>query len=134
MNARAIFPASGKRYRLFRRPTEPIKPSAPRPYRRDCQGRLIAALLDHAGTEGEVFADSLTPWASATFIGARHAVTLVLRGEDAMARADALRMMLPEAEFHLPGHIVADLVVDSISSDEPGAAKLLLSVLTIEAW
>lgn len=133
MNASALFPVTGKRYRIARRPTGAILPSAPRPMRRDCHGRLLTALLDRAGQESEVVDSGITGWASATFIGARHRVTLAVRGEQAMERAELLRDALPEAEFAIPGHIVADLTVDQVEQDGD-AAILTLCVLTIEAW
>ncbi|MFT3967348.1 MAG: hypothetical protein QM690_15840 [Sphingobium sp.] len=133
MNARSLFPNS-RRYRLIRRPTEPIMPASPRPVRRDCHGRLIAALLERAGPDAEMAEDGLTPWASATFIGARHRLVLVLRGDDAASRAGALASLLPEAEFAIAGHLVADLAVDCCESDHPGEGRLRLSILTIEAW
>ncbi|MET0365001.1 MAG: hypothetical protein ABW169_10135 [Sphingobium sp.] len=133
MNARTLFPV-GKRYRLLRRPTDPIMPSSPRPVRRDCHGRLIAALIERAGHDSKMIDDALTPWASATFVGARHKLTLLLTGEDADSRATALAAALVDAEFTIPGHLVADLVVDGCDVDVPGEARLRLSVLTIEAW
>jgi hypothetical protein len=133
MNARAIIPAS-RRLRILRRPPESILPSSPRPARRDCHGRLIATLLDAAGAQSEVVDGALTPWCSATFIGARHSLTLVLRGEDAVARADALAAQLPEMEFRIMGHIVAELVVEKRQAVSAGEVRLRLGVLTIEAW
>jgi hypothetical protein len=132
MNARAIFP-TGRRYRLMRRPSETILPSSPRPVRRDCHGRLLTALLDRTGPDSDVEDSRITAWASATFIGARHTVILMLNGEEKAARAQVLRTALPEAEFAIPGHIVADLSVDGVE-DESGAVRLTLSILTIEAW
>ncbi|HEX7874119.1 MAG TPA: hypothetical protein VF475_14485 [Sphingobium sp.] len=133
MNARALFPV-GKRYRLLRRPTEAIMPSSPRPVRRDCHGRLIAALIDRAGPDSEIVDDRLSPWASATFVGARHEMVLILKGADAITRAIALARSLVEAEFTIPGHLVADLAVDGCDADIPGESRLRLSILTIEAW
>ncbi|CAN5200425.1 hypothetical protein BH10PSE13_BH10PSE13_25360 [soil metagenome] len=139
MNARALFPAlpalpAGKRYRLLRRPPDSILPSSPRPVRRDCHGRLIAALIDKAGGDCAVADATLTPWASATFIGARHGITLILRGGDAAVRAEALTAMLPDADFAIPGHIVADLAPDAITAIGAEEVRLVLSILTIEAW
>jgi hypothetical protein len=133
MNARAIIPSS-RRLRIPRRPPESILPSSPRPARRDCHGRLIAALLDAAGAQSEVVDGALTPWCSATFIGARHGLTLVLWGEDAATRADALARQLPEMEFRIMGHIVAELVVEERQAVGAGEVRLRLGVLTIEAW
>ena len=133
MNTRSILPPA-RRLRILRRPPESILPSSPRPARRDCHGRLIATLLDQAGPDSEITDSVLTSWCSATFVGARHAVTLVLRGMDAAARGAALAVRLPEMEFRLPGHIVADLVVDEREETATDEVRLRLSVLTIEAW
>jgi len=133
MNARSILPPA-RRLRILRRPPESILPSSPRPARRDCHGRLIATLLDQAGPDSEITDSVLTPWCSATFVGARHAVTLVLKGKDATARGADLAARLPEEEFRLPGHIVADLVVDEREETATDEVRLRLSVLTIEAW
>lgn len=139
MNARALFPAlptlpAGKRYRLLRRPPDSILPCSPRPVRRDCHGRLIAALVEKVGEDCVANDARLTSWASATFIGARHDVTLVLHGADAAVRAEALAATLPDADFVLPGHIVADLAVDGFALTGEEEARLALSILTIEAW
>lgn len=133
MTARALIPP-GKKYRLLRRPPESIRPGTPHPTRRDCHGRLIAALIERCGGDCEIAEGVMTPWASATFIGARHALTLVLMGEDASLRAEALAVMLPEANFAIPGHVVADVAVDRVATDAADEARLMLSVLTIEAW
>lgn len=132
MNARTLFP--GKRYRILRKPQDAILPSAPRPFRRDCHGRLMAALLDIADPGTDIEEDSLTSWASATFIGARHALTMLLTGEDAASRAAALTQTLPEADFTIPGHLVADIAIDPIQQNGSGEFRLTLSILTIEAW
>ncbi|MCE7797711.1 hypothetical protein LWE61_14265 [Sphingobium sufflavum] len=133
MNARAIFPATKmKAYRLARR-NDAIKPSSPRPMRRDCHGRLLTALVEMAGPGSETIDSHITGWASATFVGARHGVTLVIRGDNVEVRAAALRQSLPDAEFALAGHIVADLSVDHCSADDD-VWLLTLSILTIEAW
>ncbi|HEX7820674.1 MAG TPA: hypothetical protein VF463_08640 [Sphingobium sp.] len=133
MNARALFPATARRYRIARRPTEVIRPASPRPMRRDCHGRLLTALLDRAGAGSAIVDSGITGWASATFVGARHGVTLALRGEDMVVRAEALLAILPEAEFALAGHIVADLSIDRMDL-EAEEVVLTLSILTIEAW
>lgn len=74
---------------------------------------LERALLRHAaqcGIDLSIVSASWTRWASATFAGARHALLL------AAAPSDALNDWiagLPEAEFALRQHLVADLVVES---------------------
>lgn len=133
MNARTL-PPPGRRLRILRRPPESILPSSPRPQRRDCHGRLIAALLDAAGPGSEIVDGALTPWCSATFVGAQHRLTLVLNGADAAARGARIAESLPEAQFCIPGHIVADLAVDDRRTVRADQARLRLCVLTVEAW
>lgn len=49
-----------------------------------------------------------TRWASATFVGARHALTLA---GDWSECADRWLVNLPEAELPIPRHLVAEVVV-----------------------
>ena len=110
------------------RPVQPVS------HRRDCQGRLIAALLALA-PEGCVLAQaSLRPWSSATFIGAQHRISLVLSGADALAQARQLGERLSASDFALGSHIVADLAVDEVSAESDQSACLILAILTIEDW
>jgi hypothetical protein len=127
-------PAPASRLRILRRPSESIRPAMPRPQRRDCQGRLAAVLLDYCGTGASLVAATSRPWCSATFIGAQHRLTLRLADDAEGTRAGTLAAALPDAEFALPGHIVADLAVDAVRSDGEGGALVDLAVLTIEDW
>lgn len=61
------------------------------------------------------------PWASATFVGARHVATLAVTGD-----AAAWLARLPEADVPLRGHLVADLVVRA-GADGP----VMLEALTL---
>ena len=134
MNARSIIPA-GRRLKILRRPPESILPAMPRPQRRDCHGRLVSMLLDHAGHGASIADARLVPWHSATFVGARHEVDLRLDGPDAADRAGRMAERLKEAEFSLPGHIVADLTARIIGAeDAQGPALLHLEMRTVEAW
>jgi hypothetical protein len=123
-----------RRLRILRRPTESIRPSSPRPQRRDCHGRLIAALLAFGGDRVSLANGGFRPRCSATFIGAQHRLTLRIDGEDAMAHAGRLASQLPEAELPMPGHIVADVAIDAIRDARPSGMLIDLAVLTIEDW
>jgi hypothetical protein len=123
-----------RRLRILRRASESIRPSSPRPQRRDCHGRLLALLAELAGPDGEIRQASFRPWCSATFVGAQHRLGLHLGGTDAAARADALAAALADQEFRLPGHIVADLVVEAVRHEGEAGSSLDLAVLTIEDW
>jgi hypothetical protein len=75
---------------------------------------LIRALRGQATAAGvtmHVESIACTPWASATFVGTLHRLTV------AAVAVPGLRDWidgLPEAEFAMRGHIVADLSVESI--------------------
>jgi hypothetical protein len=126
--------AQRSRLRILRRPSESIRPAMPRPQRRDCQGRLAALLLDRAGAGASLADMSARPWCSATFIGAQHRFTLRIADDPDQQRARDLASALPETEFVLHGHIVADLAVDLVEGDGAGGSLIALAVLTIEDW
>ena len=77
---------------------------------------LIRALRGHAAATGltmHVESIACTPWASATFVGTLHRLTV------AAVPVPGLRDWIDalfEAEFAMRGHIVADLVVERIDS------------------
>lgn len=74
------------------------------------------------------------PWASITFSGARHLLTLQIEGEGAGAAADMFLDGLEEREFALRGHIVADIVVAGQERSPGGrAVRLAIEALTIES-
>ncbi len=77
---------------------------------------LIRALRSQATAVGltmHVESIACTPWASATFVGTLHRLTMAAMPVPGLRDwIDAL----PDAEFAMRGHIVADLVVDGIES------------------
>jgi 3,4-dihydroxy-2-butanone 4-phosphate synthase len=100
-------------------------------------GRLMRALSAMAGDDSELLRSSSTRWASATFTGARHQAELRMTGEDAHEKANALAESLPEAEFALAGHIVADLTIEGLALEREGeeeVALLRIAALTVEDW
>ncbi len=87
---------------------------------------LTGALLKFA-TPAEIPDSRERPWASVTFTGARHWFSLSV----GPARADQIAARLPDAEFDLPGHLVADIVVTGTRSD--GDRTILdIEALTVE--
>ncbi|OYY89625.1 MAG: hypothetical protein B7Y45_11345 [Sphingomonas sp. 28-66-16] len=81
-----------------------------------------------AGATIDVVAIESTRWASATFVGARHLLSLVGRDDPDLARwlGD-----LPDADIDLCGHLVADLAIGSIARLD-GQARAELEILTLE--
>ena len=120
----------------------------PRAPRRDPHARIIAQLVQLSGPDMTVIASSSRLWASATFVGAQHRVVLRFSGGDAPANAARFAELLPDAEFSIAGHIVADACVDEWGNDadqcvpggepladEPrGMLALRVTVLTVEDW
>jgi hypothetical protein len=99
--------------------------------RADSQRALLAALKERLGGTAETGSTSRAPWASATFTGTRHRIELMLTGAGARARADALGAELPELEFHLPGHLVAEIAMTD-RRDDAGGVTMAIEALTIE--
>lgn len=72
-------------------------------------------------------------WASVTFTGARHRLLVLLDGEGAVGAAAEFLRDLPELDFAIAGHIVADLLLIAEERRDGGAyAALELEALTIE--
>lgn len=88
------------------------------------QRALVRALLE--GTSGELLSGTSRPWASVTFEGERHQLTLRLRCEE----ADSLCTGLPDREFALAGHLVADIAT-TLREEQEGMTILRMEALTI---
>ena len=97
---------------------------------------LLRALLNRAGVDRDriLLTDfRSTDWQSLTFSGERHEIALRIPGPGADAIADVLANGLADAEFAIPGQIVADIALDG----EPvrhfdGAITLKIEALTVE--
>ncbi|HVJ03005.1 MAG TPA: hypothetical protein VM662_12540 [Sphingomonas sp.] len=91
-------------------------------------GRALVAASERAGCPVSLAEADWTRWASATFAGARHSVVLVGTQSPAL---DAWLAALPEAEFALRGHLVADLKLVRVR--HAGAARTVeIEALTVE--
>ena len=92
--------------------------------------RAIRTALD--GCAGLVVEDICSrSWASVTFSGARHELTLRLEGEGAESIAESFLAGLDDAEFALGGHIMADIAL-AWQERRPGCVRLGLEALTVE--
>lgn len=72
-------------------------------------------------------------WASATFMGARHELSLRITGDDAGKAVDDFLTNLDTAEFKLRGHVLADIAL--VSDERPDHrqwVRLSLEALTVE--
>jgi hypothetical protein len=76
----------------------------------------------------QVVAAAWVPWASVTFTGARHRLTLALAET---AAAETWLAALPEADLPLLGHLLADLQVLT-TTPRDGRLYAVLEALTVE--
>ncbi|PKP91515.1 MAG: hypothetical protein CVT77_11935 [Alphaproteobacteria bacterium HGW-Alphaproteobacteria-16] len=90
--------------------------------------RALVRMAKRAGIDAAIAATDWTRWASATFTGGRHEIRLAAPSSPALSRWVAA---LEEAEFTLPGHLVADLVVRSARA-APGVSSYALEIVTVE--
>lgn len=95
----------------------------------DGLGMLVAQLARRAGAIPVIEQLRSTPWASATFSGARHRLTLRFAGDDAQAAATRVARDLDCAEFDLGRHILADIVVLE-SKDADQNTRVIIEALT----
>ena len=84
--------------------------------------QLLSAVMELAGSAAELLRHTEKPWASVTFTGSRHAITLAFTGAEAAAMGEIFIAALPEHEFDVPRQIVADaavLAVEHVLVPEP---------------
>jgi hypothetical protein len=75
-----------------------------------------------------------TDWQSSTFIGEQHRIRLRLPAPEASETASRLVNGLEDAEFSLPGHIVADIALaGEPEHGEDGSVSLTIEALSIES-
>ena len=90
--------------------------------------RALERSADAAGLNLTVTRSDSARWASATFNGARHELTLVLPDNPAAA---AWLHHVPDAELSLRGHLVADATVVRTTRAD-GRMTASLEALTVE--
>ncbi|CCW18483.1 hypothetical protein EBBID32_28360 [Sphingobium indicum BiD32] len=100
---------------------------------RDPLPRLLEQLLKRAGAPAMIERAVSRPWASALFEGRRHVIALRLSGARLATRFCDFAEDIGSAEWSLPGHFVADIIIDNVR-DEGTEFWLELSALTIEDW
>lgn len=71
-------------------------------------------------------------WQSLTFTGERHQICLRITGPDSAEGAKRLAAGLEDAEFAIPGHVVADIaVIGEPRPEQDGSTTLSIEALTI---
>ena len=67
-------------------------------------------------------------WASATFAGTRHSLTLTFCGSEGVTAGEGFIARLPEHEFTLPGQLVADAAVTAVDHQLLPSQRITVSV------
>ncbi|HEX4847298.1 MAG TPA: hypothetical protein VFV30_04090 [Novosphingobium sp.] len=75
---------------------------------------LLSELLALAQGQAELIRHAERNWASVTFSGTRHTVTLAFAGDEAVAAGEAFLTALPDHEFTVPRQLVADAAVVAV--------------------
>lgn len=94
--------------------------------RRNPWMQLLSAVLALGQGKGELLRHRERPWASATFCGTRHTMALRFAGHDAVSAGECLIAALPDHEFAIRGHIVADALI--VSAEQTMLPAPLLTV------
>jgi hypothetical protein len=95
---------------------------------------LIRALAARAGAPRDrilLTQVHSTDWQSLTFVGERHHLCLRVSGADAAAATERMCKGLEDAEFDIPGQIVADIHVTERSADSDGSVSMTIEALTV---
>ena len=96
---------------------------------------LLRALLDRAGDQRDRILLSevhSVDWQSLTLAGERHSIRLRIVGPDAERIAGGFIDGIEDAEFSIPGHIVADIAVEGTPALELDASvSLAIEALTV---
>lgn len=96
---------------------------------------LLRALLARAGVDRDRILLSefrSQDWQSLTFMGERHEMELRVPGPDADSLVERLTAGLSDAEFTIPGQILADIALERPPvGNADGSVSLHLEALTI---
>ena len=96
---------------------------------------LLRALLARAGIDRDrilLTEFRSIDWQSLTFVGERHEMELRIPGPDADLLGDRLTSGLKDAEFAIPGQIVADIGLERPPQHHgDGSISLFIEALTI---
>lgn len=73
-----------------------------------------------------------TDWQSLTFTGERHHFAFRVIGRDSAAAVERMCLGLEDAEFSIPGALVADIgVVEGPRAAADGSTEIILEALTV---
>ena len=94
--------------------------------RRTAADRLRIAVTDLAHDYGQVLTHTERAWASITFAGTRHGITILFAGHEAVEAGERFIADLPDHEFAIPGQLVADAGVVEVEHRITSEPRLLV--------
>lgn len=77
--------------------------------------KLLGEVLRLGEGHADLVRHGERPWSSATFSGSRHTILLAFAGSDGAAAGERLIAALPDHEFDIPGHVVADAAITQVN-------------------
>ena len=92
---------------------------------------LERQIRELAGGAGQMLWHEQVGWESVTFSGTRHRMTWAFGGTEEVAGGEAMIALLPDHEFDIPGHLVADAAVTGANST-PVRLEATLELLLLE--
>ncbi len=95
--------------------------------RKTLADRVREALLAMAGPEANLLTHEETPWASITFAGTRHELTLDFDGIAACKVGERFITALPDHEFTIPNMLVADATVSEVDSSYTPEPRMVVT-------
>ena len=92
------------------------------------QSLLLTALHDLAQGHAQLISHVERSWASATFAGTRHTLTLMFCGSEGVTAGEAFIALLPEHEFRLTGQLVADAAATAVDHQALPSQRITVTV------
>lgn len=89
--------------------------------------RVREALLALGGPDANLLTHEETPWASITFAGTRHELTLDFDGIPACKAGELFIAALPDHEFSIPNMLVADATVSEVDSSYTPEPRMVVT-------
>ena len=96
--------------------------------------RALMAQLSLMGTKVALMEwHSQKPWQSITFAGIRHDFRFAFKGAQAVEIAEQFIINLPDHQFNLPNHLVADAAVVEVDHQvDPPLLRLTFEMLLLD--
>ena len=99
--------------------------------RRTVSDRVREAVLTLAESKASLLTHEETAWHSITFSGTRHEFMLDFDGIEAVVAGENFLEALPEHEFNIPGHLVADATIREVDHRFGANERMVLTAVLL---